>query len=356
MPTVKNKIPSLPQPTPRQLDGEIDRLTQGGLESLGYGETQLEGLALKTWQINTLKKEKNAVIPAHVYQRAEILAGVADYIGDSYKLAKDCSKVDAQAIVFCGVRFMAETAKILNPDKTVLLPAKEAGCSLADSITGGNVRALKKKHPGLPVVSYINTTADVKAESDVIVTSANAVKILNKIYAKHPKVIFLPDAYMGKNLAKQLGKKIGTEMVLWDGKCVVHENFDAGSVKFYRRMYPGVQILAHAECSPALVDAVDFVGGTGDMMRFAKDSTAPHFMLVTECGLGDLARTEMPEKNFVPMCRLCPYMKAIDLDRILQALAAPKPSQVITVNAKIARRARLSIERMFELSEDSAAR
>ena len=357
MPAVKKKKSlTLPEPTPRQLDAEIDRLVDSGLESLGYSEAQLEGLALKTWQINTLKKEKGVVIPAHVYQRAEVLAGVADLKGDSYKLAKDCTQVEADSILFCGVRFMAETAKILNPEKEVLLPAKEAGCSLADSITGKDVKAIKKKHPGLPVVSYINTTADVKAESDVIVTSANAVKILKKIYADYPKVIFLPDAWMGRNLAKQLGKKVGTEMIVWEGKCIVHENFDAGSVKFYRKMYPGVQILAHAECSPALVDAVDYVGGTGDMLRFVKDSAAPHFMLVTECGLGDLARTEMPEKNFVPMCRLCPYMKAIDLDRILQTLAAPKASQKITVNPKIARQARLSIERMFELAEDTAQR
>lgn len=357
MPVVKKKpAVKLPQPTPSQLDTEIDRLVDSGLESLGYLEPQLEALALKTWQINTLKKEKNAVIPAHVYQRPEILVGVADIKGDSYKLAKDCTQVEADTIVFCGVRFMAETAKILNPEKEVLLPAKEAGCSLADSITGKDVRALKKKYPGLPVISYINTTADVKAESDVIVTSANAVKILNKIYADHRRVIFLPDAYMGRNLANQLGKKVGTEMVVWEGRCIVHENFDAGSVKFYRKAYPGVKILAHAECSPALVDTVDYVGGTGDMLRYVKDTAAPHYMLVTECGLGDLARTEMPEKNFVPMCRMCPYMKAIDLDRILQALSAPKASQKISVNAKVSRQARLSIERMFELAEDRAQR
>jgi len=356
MSVVKKRPLSLPEPNSKQLDAEIDRLCAAGLESLGYGEEQLELLAKKTWQINALKKERNVVIPAHVYQRAEILAGVADLKGDSYKLAKDCTQVDADVIVFCGVRFMAETAKILNPDKEVLLPAKEAGCSLADSITAQDVRAIKKKHPGLPVVSYINTTAEVKAESDVIVTSANAVKILEKVYAEHPRVIFLPDAWMGRNLAKQMGKKVGSEMIVWEGKCIVHENFDAGSVKFYRKMYPGVRILAHAECSPALVDTVDFVGGTGDMLRFVKDTAAPHYMLVTECGLGDLARTEMPDKHFVPMCRLCPYMKAIDLDRILQALADPKPSQRIKVSARIARQARLSIERMFELAEDSAQR
>ncbi|MEE8425095.1 MAG: quinolinate synthase NadA, partial [Elusimicrobiota bacterium] len=339
-----------------QLDAEVDRLSGKGLLDLGYGEAELEKLASFTRRINDLKKKKNAVIPAHVYQRAEILAGVADLIGDSYKLAKDCAGVRAERIVFCGVRFMAETAKILNPEKEVLLPSPEAGCSLADSITGRDVRAIKKEHPGLPVVSYINTTADVKAESDVIVTSANAIKILRWMYKRHERLIFLPDAYMGRNLAKELGATLGKEMIVWDGKCVVHENFDAGSVKFYRKMYRGVKILAHAECSPSLVEAVDFVGGTGDMMRYVRDSKAPSFMLVTECGLGELARRELPERRFIPMCRLCPYMKAITLENILQTLESPQPRHKITVPAEIAAKARKSIERMFEIAEDTAKR
>ncbi len=342
------------QPTSSELDREVDRLAAAGLLELGYQEPELERLAAMTWRINGLKKEKNAVIPAHVYQRAEIVKGVADFVGDSYKLAKDCADVRADRIVFCGVRFMAETAKILNPEKEVLLPAKEAGCSLADSISAKDVRALKARHPGVPVVSYINTAAAVKAESDVIVTSANAARILRWMYERHHKVIFVPDAYMGRNLARELGKEVGRDMVVWDGKCVVHENFDPGAVSFYRRMYPGVEIMAHAECSPALVQSVDFVGGTGDMMKRVKESKSPAFMLVTECGLGDYARTLMPEKQFIPMCRLCPYMRATDLDRILAALEDPQPHHRIEVPAAVAMKARKAITRMFEISEDTA--
>ena len=342
------------KPSEKELDSEIDRLVSAGLPSLGYGERQLEETAVLTWKINRLKKKRGIVIPAHVYQRAEVLVGVADIRGDSYKLARDCGSVSAAGILFCGVRFMAETAKILNPEKDVYLPAEEAGCSLADSIGAEDVRALKRSHPGLPVVSYINTTAEVKAESDVIVTSANAVKILNWMYARHPQIIFLPDAYMGRNLARQLGKKIGRDMIVWDGKCIVHENFDPASVSYYRKVYPGVKILAHAECSPALIEAVDFVGGTGDMMRFVRETNAPGYMMVTECGLGEHARTEMPGKRFIPMCRLCPYMKATDLKRILDVLERPRKEHRVTVPAAVAKKAKASIDRMFEIAEGRA--
>ncbi|MFH1726410.1 MAG: quinolinate synthase NadA, partial [Elusimicrobiota bacterium] len=335
-----------PRPSGRQIEAEVDRLAARGLSALGYSEMELEGLAALTLRVNRLKKEKKAVIPAHVYQRAEILAGIADFVGDSYKLAKSCAGVDAERIVFCGVRFMAETAKILNPDKEVFLPAKEAGCSLADSITESDVRALKKRHPGLPVVTYINTAAEVKAESDVIVTSANAAKILRRMYERHKRLIFLPDAWMGRNLARELGKKVGSELIVWDGKCVVHESFDSDSVAFYRKTYPGVRILAHSECSPALVGLVDFVGGTGDMMRYVRGTKAPFFMLVTECGLGELARGEMPDKRFIPMCRLCPYMKAITLERVLETLEDPKPHHRVSVKPETAAKARRALERM----------
>lgn len=342
------------EPTAKQLDAEIDRLASKGLADLGYSDADLARCGRLTWKINGLKQERGAVIPAHVYQRPEIILGVADMIGDSYKLAKLCTQTKASSIVFCGVRFMAETAKILNPEKEVYLPALEAGCSLSESITAADVKALKAKHPGVPVVTYINTSAAVKAESDVIVTSANAVKILTKLYAKHPKILFLPDKLMGGNLAKQLGKKVGTEMIIWDGRCIVHENFDASSVALFRKMYPGVQVLAHAECSPGLVAAVDFVGGTGDMMKFVEKTKAPSYMLVTECGLGDLARTKYPEKQFVPMCRLCPYMKSVDLERVLRVLEKPTASHRIEVKPETAARARKPIEAMFELAEDSS--
>lgn len=345
-----------PDPTARQLAREVGRLKRKGLLALGYTEPELENMGDLIWRINRLKAEKKAVIPGHVYQRAEVLAGVADFVGDSYRLAKLCTEVEAKSIVFCGVRFMAETAKILNPDKAVFLPAKEAGCSLSDSITAGNVRALKRKHPGAPVVTYINTTVDVKAESDVIVTSANAVKILTHMYKTHKKIIFLPDAWMGRNLARQLGKKLGSELVVWHGKCIVHESFDESAVPFYRSLYPGVKLLAHSECSPALVELMDFVGGTGDMMKYVRGTKAPYYMLITECGLGELARGEMPEKRFIPMCRLCPYMKAVTLERILLTLESPEPEQRIQVSADVARRARLAIERMFDIAEDRARR
>lgn len=342
-------------PTEAELENEAARLADKGLAGLGYRDEDLERAALLTWRINRLKKEKKAVIPAHVYQRPEILLGVADFIGDSYKLAKLGAASDAKTIIFCGVRFMAETAKILSPNKEVLLPAPEAGCSLSESITAADVRGLKKKHPGAPVVVYINTTAAVKAECDVVVTSANAPKIMRKLYEEHEKVIFAPDAMMGKNLAKELGKTIGKDLVIWEGSCIVHDNFDAASVEFYRKMYPGVKILAHFECTPALTSVVDYIGGTGDMMKWVDDHKASSYMLITECGLGDLARTRFPDKVFVPMCRLCPHMKAVTLERVLSALERPTASQRIEVPAAVAARALRPIERMFELAEDKAA-
>lgn len=335
----------------RELAAEAARLSEKGLLSLGYAEDELERLAEATLRIARLKRETNAVLPVHVYQRPEVILGVADFVGDSYKLARDCSRVEAERIVFCGVRFMAETAKILNPGKEVLLPAPDAGCTLADAVKASDVRKLKAEHPGAPVVCYINTTADVKAECDCVVTSANAAAILRRLFEEHQKVVFLPDEWMGRNLARELGRKVGRDLVIWNGKCVVHENFDASSVRILRRAYPGVRILAHAECSPALVKLVDFVGGTGDMMRYVRGTDAPHYMLVTECGLGDYARTELPEKSFVPMCRLCPFMKMTDLAGIESALAAPKPAQRVEVREAVAQRARRALERMFELTE-----
>ena len=342
------------EPMREEIEAESERLFSTGLGDLGYGEEELSRCARLTWKINALKRIQGAVIPAHVYQRAEIIHGVADFVGDSYKLSKLCSEAKAKRIVFCGVRFMAETAKILNPEKEVLLPALEAGCSLSESVTAKDVRALKAEHPGAPVATYINTSAEVKAESDVIVTSANAPEILKKLFAQHPKIIFLPDEMMGSNLAKSLGKKLGSELVIWKGRCIVHDNFDASSVALYRRMYPGVKILAHSECSPGLVSVVDFIGGTGDMMSYVAKVKAPSYMLVTECGLGDLARTRFPEKSFVPMCRLCPYMKATDLKRVLAVMEKPLRPHRIELPPDIMERARRPIERMFELSEDTA--
>jgi quinolinate synthase len=264
------------------ITAEASRLKGLGLGDLGYCEKDLSRVATLTCRINKLKTEQGAVIPAHVYQRPEVLLGVADFKGDSYQLAKLCAESQARRIIFCGVRFMAETAKILNPEKEVLLPAVLAGCSLSESITASDVRRLKAEHPGAPVATYINTSVEVKAESDVVVTSANAVRILKRLFAKQPKVIFIPDEMMGRNLAAALGKRLGEELVIWKGSCIVHDKFDAFSIALYRKSFPGVKILAHMECEPKLTSLVDFVGGTGDMMAYVQKTRAPHYMLVTE--------------------------------------------------------------------------
>src|SRR3989338_1929011 len=330
------------------LEDEVKRLTALGLHRRCV-EGDIARVAGLTLEINRLKKEKKAVICAHVYQTPDIILGIGDLVGDSYKLADDCRKTAADIIVFCGVHFMAETAKILNPSKKVYVPSKNAGCSLSEAITGEDVRKLKAEHPGVPVVTYINTSAEVKAESDCIVTSANAEKILRKMYEKHDKVIFIPDRFMGVNRAKALGKTPGKDIFLWKGTCIVHEYFNPELIKVYRKRYPGIVALAHAECPSELIDAVDFMGGTGDMMRYVENSNASAYLLVTECGFGELAKLKFPDKNFIAMCRLCPYMKSITLDSVLALLKSPNPEEV-TVPADIAIRAKKSIDKMFELA------
>jgi quinolinate synthase len=330
------------------LTEEIKRLTSLGLHRR-CAEGAIGRVAALTLEINRLKKEKRAVICAHVYQTPDIILGIGDLVGDSYKLADDCRTVSAEVIVFCGVRFMAETAKILNPSKKVYVPSLNAGCSLSEAITGEDVRKLKADHPGLPVVTYINTSAEVKAESDCIVTSANAEKILRKMYEAHEKVIFIPDKFMGANLAKSLGKTPGKDIILWNGTCVVHERFNPELIKVYRNKYPGLAVLAHAECPSDLIAAVDFMGGTGDMMRYVENTNAAAYLLVTECGFGELAKLKFPRKNFIAMCRLCPYMKSITLESVLALLKAPNPEEV-TVPSDIAAGAKKAIDKMFELA------
>lgn len=332
----------------KDLRDEIARLNGLGLHGRCV-EGDISRVAALTLEINRLKKERNAVICAHVYQTPDIILGVGDLTGDSYKLADDCRRTDADAIIFCGVHFMAETAKILNPSKKVYVPSLNAGCSLSEAITGEELRALKAEHPGLPVVTYINTSAEVKAESDCIVTSANAARILRKMYEKHDRLIFVPDRFMGANLARELGKTPGRDIILWKGTCVVHEHFDPALIGVYRKKYPGLVALAHAECPAELIAAVDFMGGTGDMMRYVESTSAPAYMLVTECGFGELAALRFPKKNFIAMCRLCPYMKSITLESVLELLRSPVPREV-TVPPDIAARARKAIERMFELA------
>jgi len=335
--------------TGTELNGEIKRLMARGLRA-GCMARQFPDVAALTFKINNLKKEKNAVICAHVYQTPDIIYGVGDFIGDSYKLADDSRKTKADVIIFCGVHFMGETAKILNPGKKVYVPSINAGCSLSESITAEDVRELKKRYPGLPVATYINTSADVKAESDCIVTSANAEKILRKLYEKHERLIFIPDRFMGANLAKVLGKTPGKDIILWRGSCVVHENFNAKTIAVYSKNYPGLAVLAHAECPSDIINAVDFMGGTGDMLNYIEKTNASGYLLVTECGFGELARIKFPEKNFIAMCRLCPYMKSITLENILEVLENPRPELEVTVPSDISVQAKTSIEKMFELA------
>lgn len=315
------------------------------LQKIGWTMQECLLYAPLTLQINRLKKEKDAVVLAHSYQTPDIMYGIADFVGDSYELSKKAMESKAQTIVFCGVRFMAETAKIMNPKKTVLLPAPDAGCSLSESITAEDVRMLKKENPGCSVVVYVNTSAEVKAESDVCCTSANALKILNALPDK--KIIFIPDEFMTKNLQKLTDK----QLVGWGGRCIVHERFSKDNVKAVREQFPGVKILAHTECPPDVVNDVDMAGGTGDMIRFMKGSDATTFMLVTECGLGDRMRAEFPEKRVVGTCNLCPYMKKNNLLNVLQALQSPTPEQVIDIAEPVRVKAEAALQRMFELSK-----
>ncbi|MCM2266950.1 MAG: quinolinate synthase NadA [Elusimicrobiales bacterium] len=330
------------------LEEEITRLTALGLHRR-CAEGALADTAALTLEINRLKKARKAVVCAHVYQTPDIILGIGDLVGDSYKLADDCRRTGAEEIIFCGVHFMAETAKILNPSRKVFVPSSNAGCSLSEGITAADVRKLRREHPGCPVVTYINTSAEVKAESDCIVTSANAEKILKEMYRRHQAVIFVPDRFMGANLARTLGKTPGRDIFLWNSTCVVHERFRPELIDVYRKRHPGLVALAHAECPSELIAAVDFMGGTGDMMRYVESTDAAAYLLVTECGFGELAKLRFPKKNFIAMCRLCPYMKSITLQSVLALLRDPAPQEVL-VPAAIAARAKVAIDRMFELA------
>ena len=330
-------------PTESEIDSEAARL-HAKLGSLGWSLEACKIYAPLTLEINRLKKEKNAIILAHSYQTPDIIYGVADFTGDSYGLSLQAKKTSAETIIFSGVRFMAETAKILNPGKKIYIPSLEAGCSLADGITAEDVRQLKKKHPLAPVVCYVNTTAEVKAESDVCCTSANAAKIIRSY--PQDEIIFIPDEFMAKNLARETGKKI----ISWRARCVVHQDFDERKVEAVKGRFPGIKVLAHSECPPAVAQAADMVGGTTDMERYVKSSDAPSFMLVTECGLSDRLRAESPAKEFVGMCSLCPYMKKNSLAQILEVLQVEPGEKEIAIAPGVASKAKAALEKMFELS------
>jgi quinolinate synthase len=292
-------------------------------------------------KINKLKIEKNAVILAHNYQTPEIYHGVADISADSLALAVEAAKTSASIIVLCGVHFMAETAKLMNPSKKVLLPDMSAGCSLSASITGDDVRLLKQKYPGVPVVSYINTSADVKAETDICCTSANAVKVVESLSVD--KVIFLPDQYLANYVASNTNVKI----ISWKGTCIVHEKFTAQEVEEVRAANPGIKIIAHPECPPDVIKASDFAGSTSGMADYVNKNKPKKVMLVTECSMSDNVEADNPEVEFVKPCNLCPYMKKINLEKILDCLK--NETNEIIIDKKISDAARKSVLRMTEI-------
>jgi quinolinate synthase len=286
-----------------------------------------------------LKKERNAVILAHNYMTPEIFHGVADIVGDSLALAREAAKVQADVIVLCGVHFMAETAKIINPEKTVLIPDLKAGCSLAESITAADVRLLRQKYPGVPVVTYVNTSADVKAESDICCTSGNAVKVVESLGVD--RVIMIPDEFLAQNVARQTKVKI----IAWKGYCEVHELFTVADIEELRAQHPGIVVMAHPECRPEVVEASDFSGSTAGMIDFVDQKLPPKVMLITECSMSDNIAVHHPEIEYIRPCRLCPHMKQITLPKIRESLETM--THEVTVDPAVAERARLSVERML---------
>ena len=292
-------------------------------------------------RINQLKKEKNAIILAHNYQTPEIYHGIADVAADSLALAIEASKTQADIIVMAGVHFMAETSKLMSPGKKVLLPDMTAGCSLSSSITGKDVRLLKEKYPGVPVVSYVNTSADVKAETDICCTSANAVKIVESLGVK--KVIFLPDDYLAKYVASQTE----VEIIAWKGICMVHDQFTEKEIHDIRAKNPGIKIIAHPECPPDVIKASDFAGSTGGMIKYVEENQPKKVMMVTECSMSDNIQVENPNVEFIRPCNLCPHMKKITLPKILACLE--NETGEIIMDRETIEKARIPVERMVAI-------
>lgn len=289
--------------------------------------------------ILNLKRQRNAVILAHNYQTPEIFHCVADIVGDSLALARKAMTVDAEIIVLAGVHFMAETAKLLNPDKTVLIPDLGAGCSLAESITAKDVRLMRQRYPSVPVVTYVNTSAAVKAESDICCTSGNALAVVKSLGA--PRVIMLPDEYLAKNIAAQTK----VEIIAWKGRCEVHERFTAADIRELREAHPGISVLAHPECPPEVVAEADFAGSTAAMSDYVARHRPARVVLMTECSMSDNVAVEHPEVDFVRPCNLCPHMKRITLANIRSALEENR--HVVMIDPHVAERARWAVERML---------
>ena len=300
-------------------------------------------------KINRLKRERGAVVLAHNYMTPEIFHGVGDFVGDSLGLAREAARSDAKVIVQAGVHFMAETSKVLCPDKTVLIPDPRAGCSLASSITADDVRAIRARFPGLPVVTYVNTTAEVKAETDICCTSANAVQVVEAIAAEFgvDRVILLPDEFLARNVARQT--RVG--VIAWRGRCEVHERFSADDVAEMREAWPDAVILAHPECPPEVIEAADFAGSTAAMSAFVSRRQPGRAVLITECSMADNVAVDAPQTEFVRPCNLCPHMKRITLENILESLRLNRFE--VTVDEAVAMRARAAVQRMIDLPPPS---
>jgi quinolinate synthase len=296
-------------------------------------------------RILELKRERNAVILAHNYQTPEIFHGVADIVGDSLALAREGARVEADVIVLAGVHFMAETAKILSPEKTVLIPDLRAGCSLAESITGADVRELRRRYPGVPVVTYVNTSAEVKAESDICCTSSNAVEVVESLGVD--RVICLPDQY----LAKWVATRTDVDIIWWNGACEVHERFTGDEIRRYRESFPGAVILAHPECPGDVLEEADYVGSTAGMTKWVRDHQPEQVIMITECSMSDNLAADNPDVDFVRPCNLCPHMKRITLDGIVRALETLEHQ--VEVEPQVAARARRAVERMLEVGRGS---
>jgi len=324
---------------------DVARATRGLYEKVAHVVPEIEWAVHAPYvkAINDLKREKHAVILGHNYMTPEIFHCVADFVGDSLQLAREAAKTDASLIVQAGVHFMAETSKVLSPQKTVLIPDLRAGCSLAASVTGADVRLLKQKYPGLPVVTYVNTSAEVKAESDVCCTSSNAVAVVEDIAHEWrvDTVIMIPDEYLAQNVAKQTRVKI----IAWKGRCEVHERFSAADIRNYREANPGVVVLAHPECPPEVVAEADFAGSTSAMIHYVGARKPARVVMVTECSMSDNVAVEFPDTEFVRPCNLCPHMKRITLPGILHSLQTM--TYEVTVDPAVAVRARAAVERML---------
>jgi quinolinate synthase len=315
-----------------------------------YSMARCEQMAPLVDEINLLKKEKNAVILVHSYVHPEIIYGVGDFTGDSYKLSKDAKAADADVIVFVAVRFMAETAKALNPDKEVRIPSRMNGCSLADSITGDDVRCLRAEHPDFTFVCYINTSAEVKAQCDVCVTSSNVYDIVEKLPTD--KVFFLPDKLMGENLQDEMKKRgVKKEILLYDGNCYVHAKYDAERVGRLRRQHPDLQVLAHPECSRDIIVQSDVVASTSGMLDYMRQDDGDAYLLLTECGLAGRAQVEMPGKSFIGPCLECKYMKSNSLEDIRRVLADPEPEDIIEISDDVREGSLRCIDNMFKYAD-----